>query len=277
MYMKTMNRIFLAALFSAVSLLAGAQDLVILHTNDTHSHIDPVRSGRNAGLGGVIERAVFVDSVRNAVGRSRVLLVDAGDFSQGTSYFTLLKGDVETDCMNAMKYDVACLGNHEFDNGLEELARRVRRMNFPVVCANYEFRDPELDRLVRPYCILRRGGFKIGVIGLLTDLTKVIDRHIADKIAYLDPVETANRYAAFLKEKKHCDIVICLTHLGYEGDFFTDPELVSGVRNVDMVIGGHSHTFLENAVYVEDCTGREIPVVTDGNWGIYVGKIEISE
>ena len=111
----------------------------------------------------------------------------------------------------------------------------------------------------------------------LTDLTKVIDRHIADKIAYLDPVETANRYAAFLKEKKHCDIVICLTHLGYEGDFFTDPELVSGVRNVDMVIGGHSHTFLENAVYVEDSTGREIPVVTDGNWGIYVGKIEISE
>lgn len=256
-------------------VLAGAQDLVILHTNDTHSHIDPVRAGENAGLGGVIERAAFVDSVRNAAGKDRVLLVDAGDFSQGTSYFTLLKGDVETDCMNAMGYDVACLGNHEFDNGLDELARRIARCDFPVVCANYDFDNRKLERLVKPYCILHRGGLKIGFIGLLTDLSVVVDKPVADLIEYLDPVECANRYAEILKNRKHCDLVICLTHLGYEGESLTDPELVSGLENVDMVIGGHSHTFLEQAEYVSDRTGNSVPVVTDGCWGLYIGKIDL--
>ena len=225
------------------AFMAGAQDLVILHTNDTHSHIDPVRSGKDAGKGGVIERAVFVDSVRRAMGRNNVLLVDAGDFSQGTSYFTLMKGDVETACMNAMRYDVACLGNHEFDNGLEELARRISECRFPVVCANYDFDDPDLERLVKPYCILHRGGFKIGVIGLLTDLSVVVDKPVA--------------------------------HLGYEGDFFTDPELVGAIENVDLVIGGHSHTFLEKAECVRDRAGRNVPVVTDGCWGLYIGKVDI--
>ena len=257
------------------AFMAGAQDLVILHTNDTHSHIDPVRSGKDAGKGGVIERAVFVDSVRRAMGRNNVLLVDAGDFSQGTSYFTLMKGDVETACMNAMRYDVACLGNHEFDNGLEELARRISECRFPVLCANYDFDDPDLERLVKPYCILHRGGFKIGVIGLLTDLSVVVDKPVADRIKYLDPVECADRYARILKEDKHCDLVICLTHLGYEGDFFTDPELVGAIENVDLVIGGHSHTFLEKAECVRDRAGRNVPVVTDGCWGLYIGKVDI--
>ena len=270
-----MKKPILSIILLTLAAIASAQDLVILHTNDTHSHIDPVRSGENAGWGGVIERAAFVDSVRNAVGRNKVLLVDAGDFSQGSSYFTLMKGDMEVDVMNAMRYDVACLGNHEFDNGLEELARRVRRLDCPVVCANYDFGNPDLEKVVKPYCILRRGGLKIGVIGLLTDVTVVVDRHIADRIKYLDPVETVNRYASFLKNEKHCDMVICLTHLGYEGDFFTDPELVSGVENVDLVIGGHSHTFLEKAEYAEDRTGKKVPVVTDGCWGLYVGKIDI--
>ncbi len=270
-----MKKISIIIFLSYCCVLAGAQELVILHTNDTHSHIDPVRSGEEAGLGGVIERAAYVDSVRNAVGKDRVLLVDAGDFSQGTSYFTLMKGDVEVDVMNAMGYDVACLGNHEFDNGLDELARRARRLKCPVVCANYDFGYPALEKYVKPYCILRRAGLKIGVFGLLTDVTVVVDKSIADKITYLDPVETANMYAEFLKEKKRCDIVICLSHLGYEGDFFTDQDLLKGVENVDMVIGGHSHTYLEDAAYVRDASGREIPVVTDGCWGLYVGKIEI--
>ena len=267
---------FIAAILFIISgISAGAQDLVILHTNDTHSHIDPVRAGEYAGMGGVIERAVYVDSVRSAMGRRNVLLLDAGDFSQGSSYFTLMKGDVEVDCMNAMRYDAACLGNHEFDNGLDELARRIGRCRFPVVCANYDFDNPALEKVVKPYCILRRGGMKIGIIGLLTDLSVVVDKHIADKIRYLDPVECANRYAEILKEEKHCDLVICLTHLGYEGESFTDPELVSGLENVNMVIGGHSHTFLEKAEMVKDADGNEVPVVTDGCWGLYIGKADI--
>ena len=270
-----MKKITIIIFLALCSFLSGAQDLVILHTNDTHSHIDPVRSGENAGFGGVIERAAYVDSVRSAAGKSRVLLVDAGDFSQGTSYFTLMKGDVEVDVMNAMGYDAACLGNHEFDNGLDELARRVRRLKCPVVCANYDFGHKALEKYVKPYCILRRGGMKIGVFGLLTDVTVVVDKNIADKITYLDPVKTANVYARFLKEKKRCDMVICLSHLGYEGDFFTDQDLLKDVENVDMVIGGHSHTFLEKAEYVSDASGKLVPVVTDGCWGLFVGKIEI--
>ena len=271
-----MSRLSLLVIFfSFVSVIAPAQDLVILHTNDTHSHIDPIRSGAEAGMGGVIERAAYVDSVRAAVGKGKVLLVDAGDFSQGSSYFTLLKGDVEVDVMNAMRYDVTCLGNHEFDNGLDELARRVKRLDCPMVCSNYDFRNPELEKLIKPYCILRRGGMKIGFIGLLTDITVVVDRYIADQIGYLDPVETVNKYASFLKNEKHCDMVVCLSHLGYEGDFFTDPELVRGIADVDIVIGGHSHTFLERAVFEKDRTGKDIPIVTDGCWGLYVGKIDV--
>lgn len=265
-------------MLAAMVFAAGmyAQQLTILHTNDTHSHIDPVRSGAEAGLGGVIERAAYVDSVRNADGRRNVLLVDAGDFSQGTSYFTMMHGDVEVDVMNAMKYDIACLGNHEFDNGLEELARRLADLDCPVVCANYEFNSPVLGRLVSPCAIIRRAGLKIGFIGLLTDLTRVVDRPIADRITYLDPIEVTNRYAAWLKEKKHCDLVICLSHLGYEKEPFTDRDLVAATRNVDIVIGGHSHTFLETEKIHENIDGEPVLIVTDGCWGLYVGNLKIS-
>lgn len=122
---------------------------------------------------------------------------------------------------------------------------------------------------------MHRGGFKIGIVGLLTDLSVVVDKPIADKITYLDPLECANRYAEILKEKKHCDLVICLTHLGYEGESFTDQELVKGLKNVDLVIGGHSHTFLEKAEMAKDADGEDVPIVTDGCWGLYVGQAGI--
>ena len=254
---------------------AYGQNLVILHTNDTHSHIEPVRSGKDAGLGGVVERAVFVDSVRNAAGEGNVLLVDAGDFSQGSSYFTLMNGDIEIDVMNAMRYDVACLGNHEFDNGLEELARRVRNADFPVLCSNYDFSQCVLDGVVKPYTILYRGGLKIGFIGLLTDLTVVVDREIADRIRYLDPAEVTNRYAAYLKDVKKCDIVMCLSHLGYDSGPDSDVRLAARTRNVDLIIGGHSHTFLESSVEVPDLDGKPVTIVTDGCWGLYVGNLKV--
>ena len=256
-------------------LALQAQRLTILHTNDTHSHIDPVRSGTEAGLGGVIERAAYIDSVRAADGKRNVLLVDAGDFSQGSSYFTILKGDVEVDLMNAMGYDVTALGNHEFDNGLEELSRRLGNLDCPAVCANYEFYGSDLADIVRPYAVIRRGGLKIGVIGLLTDVTKVVEKYIADRITYLDPVEVTNRYAAYLKDVKKCDIVMCLSHLGYDGSHDSDVELARRIRNVDLIIGGHSHTFLESSVQVEDLDGRPVTVVTDGCWGLYIGNLKV--
>lgn len=276
---KTNRTVFAMTLLCAAFLMSQAasmyaQELVILHTNDTHSHIDPVKSGPEAGLGGVIERAAYIDSVRSAVGRRNLLLVDAGDFSQGTSYFTILKGDIEVELLNEMGYDAVTLGNHEFDNGPEDLARRLKMAKFRVVCANYDFSGSGLDRYVKPYTIVRRAGKKIGIIGLLVDVTKVVDRSVAEKLRYLDPVAVTNRYSGLLKEKG-CDLVIVLSHLGMEKSDFTDIQLARSCRNVDLIIGGHSHTFLEEPVCVEDADGNDVMIVTDGCWGLYVGKLEL--
>ena len=270
-----MKRIFIVCTVICMSLSLQAQRLTILHTNDTHSHIDPVRAGAEAGLGGVVERAAYIDSVRAADGKRNVLLVDAGDFSQGTSYFTILKGDVEVSLMNAMGYDVTALGNHEFDNGLDELARRLKDLDCPAVCANYEFTGSGLRKVVRPYVIIRRAGLRIGVIGLLTDVSRVVEKHIADKIRYLDPAEVTNKYADYLRNEKKCDLVMCLSHLGYDGSHDSDVELARRIRNVDLIIGGHSHTFLESSVQVEDLDGRPVTVVTDGCWGLYIGNLKV--
>ena len=262
----------------AVLLLAGtlldAQDLTILHLNDTHSHIEPERSGRNKGMGGVIEQAAYVDSVRFADGKGNVMLLHAGDFSQGTSYFTELGGDVEIDVLNAMKFDAVCLGNHEFDNGLDELARRLKNLRVPVVCANYDFSATPVGDYVKPYVILEKARRKIGVIGLLTDLSAVVDKDIADQLKYRHPAEIAEKYAEELKAKG-CELVICLTHLGFEGEPYTDKELASATRNVDIIVGGHSHTYLEDLVKVRNLDGKDVIVVTDGKWGLDVGRLTI--
>lgn len=260
----------------AASALGFSQDLVILHVNDTHSHEEPLRDGgTQGGMGGVIERAAYVDSVRTAVGKKNVLLLHAGDFSQGTSYFTELGGDIEIDLINAMKYDVVTLGNHEFDNGIDELARRLDNLKCPVVCANYDFSKLVLGKYVKPYTIVRKGGMKIGVIGLLTDVTRVVKRSIADKMKRFDDIEVANKWADYLKNEEHCDMVIALTHIGFDSVGMNDPALVAGTRNIDLVVGGHSHTFLTDAEYRANLDGRLVPIVQDGCWGLFVGQVDV--
>lgn len=272
-----MNKILslAAALLMSVSA-ASAQKLTILHVNDTHSHLEPLREGNpDGGNGGAIERAAYVDSVRTADGKRNVLLLHAGDFSQGTSYFTMLHGDVEISLINAMKYDVITLGNHEFDNGIEELARRLSKVKCPVVCANYDFSSFELGKYVKPYTIIHRGRLKIGVFGLLTDITRVVARDISDRIPRLGDVESANKWADWLKNEKHCDIVIALTHIGFDGAGFTDPKLVENSRNIDIVVGGHSHTFLKQIEYRTDLDGKRVPIVQDGCWGQNMGQLDV--
>lgn len=260
----------------AASVLGFSQDLVILHVNDTHSHEEPLRDGgTQGGMGGVIERAAYVDSVRTAVGKKNVLLLHAGDFSQGTSYFTELGGDIEIDLINAMKYDVVTLGNHEFDNGIDELARRLGNLKCPVVCANYDFSELVLGKYVKPYAIVRKGGMKIGVIGLLTDVTRVVQKSIADKMKRFDDIEVANKWADYLKSEVHCDMVIALTHIGFDSVGMNDPALVAGTRNIDLVVGGHSHTFLTDAEYRANLDGRPVPIVQDGCWGLFVGQVDV--
>ena len=266
-------------LFSVISVLVltvslSAQNLTILHLNDTHSHIEPQRSGEFAGKGGVMEQAAFIDSVRVADGASNVLLLHAGDFSQGTSYFTELGGDVEIDVLNAIGFDAVCLGNHEFDNGLDELARRLKNLDIPVVCANYDFSITPLAGLVRPYVIVHKAGRKIGIIGLLTDVSSVVQASIAQVLKYQDPGAVANRYALKLKEDG-CDVVIALTHLGYEGESYTDFQLVESSRNIDIVVGGHSHTYLQKPGFGKNMDGKKVVIVTDGKWGLNIGKLTV--
>lgn len=270
---KLILTIFALAAVSATA--AYAQDLVILHLNDTHSHIDPERSGKNAGHAGVIETAAYVDEVRAEVGKKNVLLLHAGDFSQGTSYFTELNGDMEIEVLNSTGYDVVCLGNHEFDNGMEALARRLGNLKADVVCANYDFSATPLADYVEPYVIVRRGGLRIGIIGLLADVADVVDSRIAAQLQFQDPAACTQIYADYLKDVKKCDLVICLSHLGYDGEPYTDVELAAQTRNVDIIVGGHSHTKLKDKVLVKNLDGEDVVIVQDGKWGLKVGRLDI--
>ena len=251
--------------------------LVILHVNDTHSHFEPERLGEYAGMGGVIERAAFVDSVRRTVGAENVLLLHAGDFSQGTTYFSELGGDLEIQTLNAMGYDAVTLGNHEFDNGLEDLGRRLSSLEMPVVVCNYDFSPFEMGQYVKPYVILKKAGLKVGILGVLCDLKSMVPADVAERVPEFPLYETVQEYADLLKQKEKCDLVIALTHIGYTehnpGDV-TDPVLCSKTRNIDLFVGSHSHTFLDKMEYHPNADGVSTPVVQDGWMGVYVGQID---
>lgn len=258
----------LVLIAAAAALCACGPKLVILHTNDTHSHLDPLRDG----TGGIIERAAFVDSVRKAEGPGKVLLLHAGDFNQGTSYYTQMHGDLEVEMINAIGYDAIALGNHEFDDGIESLTARASRIKCPIVCANLDLSSFELGRYVKPYTILKRGGMKIGIIGLEADLSTCVSKSISSRIPQLDPVEVINKWSEFLRNTEMCDMVIVLSHNGYVPE---DQENVPGTHGVDLVIGGHSHTFVEDFVYVNDADEKPVPIITDGKWGLEMGMIKV--
>ena len=274
---RTLVSILAACLVAAVfSPGAFAQKrLTILHFNDTHSHLEPERSGDQVGKGGVIERAACRDSVVKADGKKNVLLLHAGDFSQGTSYFTVMGGDVEIDLINALQYDCITLGNHEFDNGVDELARRLAKLKCPVVCANYDFSNVAPGPYVKPYAIVKKAGLKIGIIGLMPDMTTLVSKETSSKIPAFDNAEVVNKWAAFLKDEMKCDLVIALTHIGYEGEAYTDFMLVRNTRGIDMVVGGHSHTFIDKPAYEKNLDGELVPIVQDGCWGLEMGNMKV--
>lgn len=268
-----MKKVLLACTL-LLSLIACERQprLVIIHVNDTHSHLEPLRTGENSGKGGVIERAAFVDSVRTVYGEDRVLLLHAGDFSQGTSYFTELEGQLEPALINDLRYDCVTLGNHEFDNNIEALTARLAQLDgIPVVSANIDVSQFELAKYVKPYTVLERGGMKIGIIGLESDLSTNVSATVSSRFAQLDNVEVTNRWAEYLHSTEKCDMIILLSHLGYR----EDQEIVPKTRHIDIVIGGHSHTFVDGFVYVPDADGRKVPIITDGCWGLEMGLIRV--
>lgn len=269
-----MRRTLLFALAAAAMAVCACQPrLVILHTNDTHSHFEPLRSGEDAGVGGVIERAAFVDSVRAAHGADRVLLLHAGDFGQGTSYFTELKGVLEPTMINDLAYDCVALGNHEFDNGIEDLTERLKmvRSDTKFVCANVDLSPFELGEYVKPYAIVKRARMKIGIIGLESDLSTNVSKTISSRMQQLDSVEETKRWADYLHNTEKCDMIILLSHLGYD----EDQKLIPQCRWIDLVVGGHTHTFVDGFVYVKDADGKEVPVITDGCWGLEMGQVTV--
>lgn len=263
--------------FLAVSLESIAQDLVILHTNDTHSQVDVQKSGEYAGLGGVERRYNLFQEVISKYGREIVLILDAGDYNQGSPYFTEYSGDLEVSLMNALGYDVTTLGNHEFDNGIDELARRLSMAEYQTVCCNYSFRGTPLARYVKPYTVIVKGDKTIGIIGATTDLERVSDKGITDGIKQLDAVKSINKYARKLARK--CDLIILLSHRGYDTGTAsgTDLEIAGKLKNVDLIIGGHSHTFMTEPVEMEDADGQRIVIVQDGWGGVNVGMMVIKD
>ncbi len=272
-----MRRICLSIFVCVFTVVAVAQkkQLVILHTNDTHSCIMPLNPNLAdtalAGRGGFLRRMALIEDERAKT--PGLLLIDSGDFSQGSPYYNFYKGEVEVELMNRMGYDVATIGNHEFDFGLENMARIFRMAKFPIVCANYDFTGTSVEGLVKPYTIIKRNGLKIGLFGLSPQPRGLVDTTKFVGVKYLDPAETAERMAALLKTKKKCDVVICVSHLGWENEELTDQMLVPATRDIDIVLGGHSHTYMKTLQYVKNVDGKDVPVDQNGKHGIWIGRI----
>ena len=255
----------------------AVKELHIFHTNDTHSRIEPYPETYSdtllAGKGGVVRRATFIKQQRKE--HKDLLLFDVGDFSQGTPFYNLFKGDVEIKAMNEMKYDAGTIGNHEFDFGLDNMARLFKMAQFPIVCSNYDFAGTVLEGIVKDYVILRRKGVRIGVFGLGPQLEGLVAKENYEGVKFKDPLAEAQRVATLLKEEKGCDLVICLSHLGWKTAPYSDIELIENTSHIDLVLGGHSHSYFEKPVFYHNLEGKQVPLQQMGKSGIFVGKIVV--
>ena len=251
------------------------KQLVILHTNDTHSTIMPLNPNLDnkdlAGRGGFLRRVNLIKEERSQ--HPNLLLFDSGDFSQGSGYYTLFKGEVEIALMNQMGYDVATIGNHEFDFGMENMAKLFRMATFPIVCSNYDCTGTILEGLVKPYITLKREGVKIGVFALAPPMKGLVFDGNCEGITYLDPAETAQKYIDILRKQEKCDLVICISHLGWEVSVYPDEKFLSLTEGCDLVLGGHTHTYMPTLEYAPDKNGKLIPVDQNGKHGAFVGKL----
>jgi len=274
--MKRLHLIIYLVLLSGLAVCAkGKKQLVILHTNDTHSTILPLNVNLDnkdlAGRGGFLRRINMLKEQRQQ--HPDLLLFDSGDFSQGSGYYTLFKGEVEVGLMNQMHYDAVTIGNHEFDFGLDNMAKLFRQANFPVVCSNYDVTGTVLEGLVKPYITIKRNGVKIGIFALCPPLKGLVFDGNCEGITYLDPAETAQKYIDLLRKQEKCDLVICLSHLGWAESVYTDEQFVSLTEGSDLVLGGHTHTYMPTLEYTPDKNGKQVPVDQNGKHGAFIGKL----
>ena len=252
--------------------------ITILHTNDVHSHIDPFGpdDGRNANKGGVARRAALVESIRKE--NPNTLLLDAGDIFQGTPYFNFYGGELEFKLMSMLKYDAATIGNHDFDNGIDGLYAQIPHAKFDFVSANYDFTNTVMDTHVNPYKIFVRDGIKIGIFGLGIELDGLVTKKHYKETKYLDPIGIAQDMSSILKEEKQCDLIICLSHLGYyyrnAPDRASDLNLARATKDIDLIIGGHTHTFLPKPTIEKNAADKNVLVNQVGCYGLYLGRVD---
>jgi 5'-nucleotidase len=252
--------------------------ITILHTNDVHSYIDPFPADhpRNPNMGGVARRAALIESIR--MEEENVLLLDAGDIFQGTPYFNYYGGELEFKLMSMMHYDAATMGNHDFDNGIDGFYAQLPHAKFEFVSANYDFKNTILNEHVKPFKIFNKGGIRIGVFGLGIELEGLVDKKAYKETVYLDPIEIAQDMTKILKHKEKCDLVICLSHLGYsyknEPNKISDVVLAKKTKDIDLIIGGHTHTFLNKPVIEKNSDGKEVIINQVGCHGINLGRID---
>lgn len=252
--------------------------ITILHTNDVHSHIDPFPADhpKNPNMGGVARRAALVEKIRKE--EKNVLLLDAGDIFQGTPYFNYYGGELEFKLMSMLQYDLATMGNHDFDNGIDGFYAQLPHAKFDFVSANYDFKNTILDNIVKPYKILHRDGIKIGIFGLGVELQGLVDKKLYKETVYNNPVEIAADMTRILKQNEKCDLIICLSHLGFkyqnDPDKICDVRLAKQTKDIDLIIGGHTHTFLDKPVIETNAEGKEVLINQVGCYGINLGRID---
>ena len=252
--------------------------ITILHTNDVHSHINPFgpADGRNANKGGVARRAALIDAIRNE--NPNTLLLDAGDIFQGTPYFNYYGGELEFKLMSKLKYDAATIGNHDFDNGIDGLYAQLPHAKFEFICSNYDFSNTLMNSLTKPYKVFVKEGIKIGVFGLGIELRGLVDPAMFKETKYLDPIEITQDMTRILKTNEQCDLIICLSHLGY--NYRNNPKKISDLglakatENIDLIIGGHTHTFLPKPTIVKNKDDKNMLVNQVGCYGINLGRID---
>jgi 5'-nucleotidase len=270
------------ALFTSNSLMAGIEEmnstqrLTILHTNDVHSRLEPfpMDGSKNQGLGGVAPRAAIIKKIRSE--QQHVLLLDAGDIFQGTPFFNLYKGEPEIKAMAAMGYDAVTMGNHDFDLGLENFALQLQHATFPVLLCNYDFSGTAMENKYIPYTVIRKGKLKIGITGIGIELRGLVPDNLYGNTKYLEPIQKLNETARFLKKEKDCDMVICLSHLGfrYKDNRVSDEVLAKESEHVDVIIGGHTHTFFDVPLVYKNKGGDDVLVNQVGWSGIVLGRMD---
>lgn len=262
----------------ASQILKSDKKVTILHTNDQHSRIDPFPPtyAHSSNKGGFARRATLIEAIRQE--ESQVLLLDSGDVFQGTPYFNFFGGELEFKLMSKMGYEASTMGNHEFDNGLEGFKKQLPHAQFDFLCSNYDFTNTILEGLTKDYKIINKGGIKIGIFGIGVELEGLVEKKNYLETIYLDPIEIAQDRAYMLKKEKKCDLVICLSHIGYKYPNFPnkvcDVQLCQQTSHIDLVLGGHTHTFFKEPEKYINKEGKEVLLNQVGWAGLLLGRID---